>query len=54
MNKVIAALGFSTALTLSPALAQTAAASLRGDAADSPITERKSQNSYGLFGSYHF
>ena len=29
-------------------------ASLRGDAADSPITERKSQNSYGLFGSYHF
>ncbi|MDR3673285.1 MAG: MipA/OmpV family protein [Holophaga sp.] len=30
------------------------AASLRGDAADSPISERRSQNTYGLFGSYHF
>jgi len=30
------------------------AASLRGDAADSPITERKSQNTLALFGSYHF
>ena len=30
------------------------AASLRGDAADSPITERKTQNSCGLFGSYRF
>ena len=30
------------------------AASLRGDAADSPITESKSQRTCGLFGSYRF
>ena len=42
---------------LSPAWAvglHLTAASLRGDAADSPITERKAQNSFGLFGSYRF
>jgi outer membrane protein len=30
------------------------AASLRGDAEASPITERKAQNTYALFGSYRF
>jgi len=42
---------------LSPAWAvglRLTAASLRGDAADSPITERQAQNTLALFGSYHF
>jgi hypothetical protein len=26
----------------------------RGDAADSPITEARSQNTYALFAAYHF
>jgi MipA family protein len=34
--------------------ARITAASLRGDVADSPITERKSQNSFALFAAYRF
>lgn len=34
--------------------ARITAASLRGDAADSPITEKKAQNSFALFAAYRF
>lgn len=34
--------------------ARFTASSLRGDAADSPITEKKAQNSFGLFATYRF
>lgn len=34
--------------------ARFTASSLRGDAADSPITEKKSQNTFGVFANYRF
>ena len=55
INAVSFNIGASYQLTSQWGLgARFTASSLRGDAADSPITEKKSQNSFGVFANYRF
>ncbi|WP_394788535.1 MipA/OmpV family protein [Rhodoferax sp.] len=55
INSVSFNLGASYQLTSQWGLgARFSASSLRGDAADSPITEKKSQNTFGVFANYRF
>ncbi|MEO5796846.1 MAG: MipA/OmpV family protein [Rhodoferax sp.] len=55
LNTVSFNLGANYQLTQQWGLgARFTASSLRGDAADSPVTEEKSQNSFGVFANYRF
>lgn len=55
LNKVSFNIGANYQLTQQWGLgARFSASSLRGDAATSPITEKKSQNSFGVFANYRF
>jgi outer membrane protein len=55
LNKVSFNVGANYQLTQQWGLgARFSATSLRGDAATSPITEKKSQNSFGVFANYRF
>ncbi|HEY4066695.1 MAG TPA: MipA/OmpV family protein [Burkholderiaceae bacterium] len=55
INSIRLGLGANYRLTPSWGIgARATFGSLRGDAADSPITEKKSQNTFGVFATYRF